>query len=72
MAIWGKNSEEETGDVFAPRPAVGQPDGEKTHTLAEIAIDAGSVDVTPSTSSIEIITEAPSVEKYADQLEQDS
>lgn len=72
MAIWGKSSEEETGDVFAPRPATGQPEAEKTHTLAEIAIDAGSVDVTPSTSSIEIITEVPSVEKYADQLEQDS
>ncbi len=69
LAIWGKNPDEENLDPLAPRPSQEVP-VEKTHSLAEIAIDAGSVDVTPSTSSIEIITELPSVEKDADLLEQ--
>ena len=55
MAIWDKKPEGD--DFLAPRPQADAPVAERTHSLAEIAVDAGLVDVTPSTSSIEIVTE---------------
>ena len=55
MAIWGKKPEEGNSDFLAPRPAEGQT--EKSHSLAEIAVDAGSIDVTPSTASIQVVAE---------------
>jgi MinD-like ATPase involved in chromosome partitioning or flagellar assembly len=58
LAIWGKKPEDESTDFLAPRPAT-DITVEKSHSLAEIAVDAGAVDVTPSTSSIEIIAEEP-------------
>ncbi len=57
MAIWDKKPEGD--DFLAPRPQADVPVAERTHSLAEIAVDAGLVDVTPSTSSIEIVTEEP-------------
>ncbi|MEY4436580.1 MAG: hypothetical protein RL100_44 [Actinomycetota bacterium] len=58
MAIWGKKPEEGSSDFLAPRPA-GEDSQTKAHSLAEVAVDAGSVDVTPSTSSIQVVTEEP-------------
>ena len=56
MAIWGKKPEEGNSDFLAPRPAAEE---QKSHSLAEVAVDAGSVDVTPSTASINVVTEEP-------------
>ncbi|MEO0060427.1 MAG: hypothetical protein RL343_45 [Actinomycetota bacterium] len=56
MAIWGKKPEEGNSDFLAPRPAAEET---KTHSLAEVAVDAGSIDVTPSTASINVVTEEP-------------
>jgi MinD-like ATPase involved in chromosome partitioning or flagellar assembly len=56
VAIWGKKPEEGNSDFLAPRPAAEET---KTHSLAEIAVDAGSIDVTPSTASINVVTEEP-------------
>ena len=58
MAIWGKKPEEGNSDFLAPRPA-GDDSQTKSHSLAEVAVDAGSVDVTPSTNSIQVVTEEP-------------
>lgn len=58
MAIWGKKPEEGNSDFLAPRPAAEESETQ-SHSLAEVAIDAGSIDVTPSTSSIEVVTEEP-------------
>jgi MinD-like ATPase involved in chromosome partitioning or flagellar assembly len=58
VAIWGKKPEEGSSDFLAPRPA-GEDSQTKAHSLAEVAVDAGSVDVTPSTSSIQVVTEEP-------------
>lgn len=56
MAIWGKDPDEQAADFLAPKPAVDPvTDSIKTHSLAEVAVDAGIVDVAPSTSSIEIV-----------------
>ena len=44
-------------DFLNPRPA--DEEQPQTHSLAEIAVDAGTVDVTPATSSVEIVTEQP-------------
>lgn len=59
MAIWGKDPDEQAADFLAPKPAVDPvTDSIKTHSLAEVAVDAGIVDVAPSTSSIEIVRDA--------------
>ena len=58
MAIWGKKPEEGNSDFLAPRPAEDEAQT-KSHSLAEIAVDAGSIDVTPSTASINVVTEEP-------------
>ena len=59
MTIWGNKPEEGNSDFLAPRPA--QEQTEKSHSLAEVAVDAGSIDVTPSTASIQVVTEDPRV-----------
>jgi MinD-like ATPase involved in chromosome partitioning or flagellar assembly len=58
VAIWGKKPEEGNSDFLAPRPAAEEPQV-KSHSLAEVAVDAGSVDVTPSTASINVVAEEP-------------
>jgi MinD-like ATPase involved in chromosome partitioning or flagellar assembly len=58
VAFRGKKSEESNSDFLAPRPAEEQAEG-KSHSLAEVAVDAGSIDVTPSTASINVVTEEP-------------
>ena len=58
MAFRGKKSEESNSDFLAPRPAEEQTEV-KSHSLAEVAVDAGSIDVTPSTASINVVTEEP-------------
>ena len=58
MAIWGKKPEEGNSDFLAPRPAA-EETAEKTHSLAEVAVDAGAIDVTPSTATIDVVTDEP-------------
>ena len=58
MAFRGKKSEESNSDFLAPRPSEEQAET-KSHSLAEVAVDAGSIDVTPSTASINVVTEEP-------------
>lgn len=58
MSIWEKNPEDGQNDFLAPRPA-GEEPAIRSHSLAEIAVDAGSIDVSPGTSSIEIVAEEP-------------
>ena len=57
MAIWDKKPEDD--DFLAPRPA--NPPTEEapiqTHALAELAVDSGIIDITPSTQSVQIVTE---------------
>ncbi|MFM6963173.1 MAG: MinD/ParA family protein, partial [Micrococcales bacterium] len=54
MAIWDKEPDGE--DLFAPRPA--QPEAPIQHqSLAELAVDSGIIDITPSTQSVEIVTD---------------
>ncbi|MEY4019207.1 MAG: hypothetical protein RLZZ590_507 [Actinomycetota bacterium] len=67
MAIWDKKPEGD--DFLAPRPQADAPAAERTHSLAEIAVDAGLVDVTPSTSSIEIVTEEPRLTREFDNID---
>lgn len=58
MAIWDKKPEDD--DFLAPRAAADQPAEEneiQTHALAELAVDSGIIDVTPSTQSVQIVTE---------------
>ena len=58
MAIWDKKPEDD--DFLAPRAAVDQSTDEneiQTHALAELAVDSGIIDVTPSTQSVQIVTE---------------
>jgi len=52
---FGRKKPEIAADIFAEVVAPAEPKG---HNLAEIAVDAGTVDVTPSTSSITIPAEA--------------
>jgi MinD-like ATPase involved in chromosome partitioning or flagellar assembly len=57
LAIWDKKPEDD--DFLAPRPAA-QPAEEapiQTHALAELAVDSGIIDITPSTQSVQIVTE---------------
>ncbi len=65
MGIWD-NQDDNNNDFLAPRPAAQPQDGnnenaaaepKKDYSLAEVAVDAGIVDITPSTSSIQIVTE---------------
>jgi MinD-like ATPase involved in chromosome partitioning or flagellar assembly len=58
MAIRGRKPKSGESDFLAPRPADEQVH-EKTHSLAEAAVDAGSIDVTPGTASIDVVTEEP-------------
>lgn len=55
MAFGRKNPEGAASDVFAEVVPANEP---KSHNLAEIAVDAGTIDVNPSTASIPIATEA--------------
>jgi MinD-like ATPase involved in chromosome partitioning or flagellar assembly len=58
LAIWDKKPEDD--DFLAPRAAADQPAEEneiQTHALAELAVDSGIIDVTPSTQSVQIVTE---------------
>lgn len=54
MANTDKNTENE--DFLAPRSA-SEETPMQTHSLAELAVDSGIVDVTPSTQSVPILTE---------------
>jgi MinD-like ATPase involved in chromosome partitioning or flagellar assembly len=54
LATWDKNPEGE--DFLAPRPANDETPIQ-THSLAELAVDSGIIDVTPSTQSVPIVTE---------------
>ncbi len=57
MAIWDKKPEDD--DFLAPRPAANPADEApiQTHALAELAVDSGIIDITPSTQSVQIVTE---------------
>jgi MinD-like ATPase involved in chromosome partitioning or flagellar assembly len=58
LAIWDKKPEDD--DFLAPRAAADQSTDEneiQTHALAELAVDSGIIDVTPSTQSVQIVTE---------------
>lgn len=58
MAIWDKKPEDD--DFLAPRSAQAPIDGQpevQTHALAELAVDSGIIDITPSTQSVQIVTE---------------
>ena len=57
MAIWDKKPEDD--DFLAPRPANPPADEApiQTHALAELAVDSGIIDITPSTQSVQIVTE---------------
>ena len=57
MAIWDKKPEDD--DFLAPRPAANPADETpiQTHALAELAVDSGIIDITPSTQSVQIVTE---------------
>lgn len=65
MAIRGKRPEKGNDDFFAPRPEQDQPEVQ-SHSLAEVAVDAGSIDVTPSTSSINVVAPEPRFAEVAD------
>lgn len=58
MAIWDKKPDDD--DFLAPRPS-GTPTNDQTpvqtHALAELAVDSGIIDITPSTQSVQIVTE---------------
>ena len=43
----------------APEAAVSDADLERTHSLAETAVDAGEIDMAPATASVEIIRDEP-------------
>jgi MinD-like ATPase involved in chromosome partitioning or flagellar assembly len=57
LAIWDKKPEDD--DFLAPRPAASPADEApiQTHALAELAVDSGIIDITPSTQSVQIVTE---------------
>ncbi len=55
MAFGRKKPENSAADLFAEVVPASQP---KSHNLAEVAVDAGTVDVNPSTASIPIATES--------------
>ena len=55
MAIWDKTPDGD--DFLAPRPANAGETPIQTHSLAELAVDSGIIDVTPSTQSVPIVAE---------------
>ncbi|MFM2321172.1 MAG: hypothetical protein RL612_319 [Actinomycetota bacterium] len=55
MANWDKNPDGD--DFLAPRPAAAEDSPIQTHSLAELAVDSGIIDVTPSTQSVPIVSE---------------
>lgn len=55
MANWDKNPDGD--DFLAPRPAAAEESPIQTHSLAELAVDSGIIDVTPSTQSVPIVSE---------------
>ncbi len=58
MAIWDKKPEDD--DFLSPRSASvhsDEPAEVQTHALAELAVDSGIIDITPSTQSVQIVTE---------------
>jgi MinD-like ATPase involved in chromosome partitioning or flagellar assembly len=55
VAFGRKKPENQPADLFAGAVAPVEP---KSHNLAEVAVDAGIIDVNPSTASIPIATEA--------------
>lgn len=55
MANWDKNPDGD--DFLAPRPASAEESPMQTHSLAELAVDSGIIDVTPSTQSVQIVAE---------------
>ena len=58
-----KKNQPTTGDSVAPAEI---NDGERTHSLADAAVDAGELDVAPATASVEIIREEPRVQISTD------
>ena len=52
---FGRKKPENSSDIFAEVVPAAEPKG---HNLAEVAVDAGTVDVTPATASIPIATES--------------
>jgi MinD-like ATPase involved in chromosome partitioning or flagellar assembly len=54
LAIWDKNPDGD--DFLAPRTAAEEAPMQ-THSLAELAVDSGIIDVTPSTQSVPIVAE---------------
>ncbi len=60
MAFGSKKNDDGSADFLAPRAAADPVvEQERTHSLAEVAIDAGTVDVTPATSTMQVVAEAP-------------
>lgn len=58
MAIWDKKPEDD--DFLTPREpqaASNEQSEVQTHALAELAVDSGIIDITPSTQSVQIVTE---------------
>ena len=55
MAFGRKKPENQQSDIFADAVAPVEP---KSHNLAEVAVDAGIVDINPSTASIPIAAES--------------
>jgi len=55
LANWDNNPEGE--DFLAPRPVSNEENPMQSHSLAELAVDSGIIDVTPSTQSVPIVTE---------------
>lgn len=56
MAIWDKDPDGE--DFLAPRTgSTPEQNPIQTHSLAELAVDSGIIDVTPSTQSVQIVAE---------------
>lgn len=55
MAFGRKKPENQSSDIFADAVAPVEP---KSHNLAEVAVDAGIIDINPSTASIPLATEA--------------
>jgi MinD-like ATPase involved in chromosome partitioning or flagellar assembly len=55
VAFGRKKPENQSADIFADTVAPVEP---KSHNLAEVAVDAGIVDINPGTASVPISTEA--------------
>ena len=62
MAFGRKKPANQTSDVFAEVNAPVEPKG---HNLAEVAVDAGSLDLFPSTASIPVSQEFATPEPVA-------